>query len=133
MAAPIPFSPQEPSAHKITAATIFVRAMRIEAQIGIHAHEYGRAQPLIVDVELAIDAAGFEHIADTINYETLLAKARAVAAGGHLKLVETYAERLAQACLEDPRAKRVRVRVEKPEALAPDAQAAGVEIVVERA
>lgn len=134
MATPIPFPPadNDKAAH-ITRATVFVRAIRVDAEIGIHDHEYGRTQPLIVDVEMTIEAAGFEHIADTINYETILAKARAVAAEGHLKLVERYAERLAYACLDDPRATRVRVRVEKPEALAPHAEAAGVELVVERA
>ena len=114
-------------------ARVFVRAMRIEAQIGIYDHEHGRSQPLIVDVEMAIAASGFENIHDTVNYEAILAKAHAVAAAGHVKLVETYAEQLAKACLEDPRALQVRVRVEKPEALAPHAEAAGVELVVERA
>jgi 7,8-dihydroneopterin aldolase/epimerase/oxygenase len=134
VATPIPFPPlDDQKSVRITGATVFVRAIRVDAEIGIHDHEYGRTQPLMVDVEMTIDAAGFEHIGDTVNYETIVAKARAVAAEGHLKLVERYAERLAFACLEDPRAKRVRVRVEKPEALAPDAEAAGVELVVERA
>ncbi len=136
MADPIPFPPLDaPSGDKpkLTAATVFVRAMRIQAEIGIHDHEYGRSQPLIVDVEMQIDAAGFDNIHDTVNYEQILSKARAVAAEGHTKLVEAYAERLARACMEDPRARRVRVRVEKPEALAPHADAAGVEVVLERA
>ena len=134
MATPIPFPPVDgQKTPRIVGATVFVRAIRVDAEIGIHDHEYGRTQPLIVDVEMTIDATGFEHISDTINYETIVAKARAVAAEGHLKLVERYAQELAYACLEDPRAKRVRVRVEKPEALAPAAEAAGVELVVERA
>ena len=133
MATPIPLTPPEGQPQtRIAAARVFVRAMRIEAQIGIYAHEHGRTQPLIVDVEMTIEAADFEHIADTVNYETILAKARDIAASGHLKLVETYAHRLALACLEDPLARSVRVRVEKPEALAPGAEAAGVELVVER-
>jgi dihydroneopterin aldolase len=134
VAAPIPLSGAAPASDtpRVTRAVVFVRAMRIDAEIGIYDQEHGRTQPLICDVELTLDAHGFEHIADTINYETILAKAQAIAAKGHLKLVETFAERLGLACLEDPRASRVRVRVEKPEALAPHAQAAGVELVVER-
>ena len=134
MAEPIPFTPSDPrSGVRMTAASVFVRGIRVEAQIGIYAHEYGRTQPLVVDVELSIEPAGFEHIADTVNYETITAAALSIAAEGHLKLVETYAERLARACLEDPRACRVRVRVEKPEALAAHAAAAGVELVLEKA
>ncbi len=131
MAAPIPLPTPAPDAARVTRATVFVRALRIDAEIGIYDQEHGRTQPLICDVELTLDAHGFEHIADTINYETIVAKAQAIAAEGHLKLVETFAERLALACLEDPRVSRVRVRVEKPEALAPHGQA-GVELVLER-
>ena len=131
MPSPIPFPPAE-SKPRLASATVFVRHILVQAEIGIHAHEYGRTQPLIVDVEMEIATEGFENIHDTVNYEHILQKAKAVAAEGHTKLVETYAEHLALACLEEPRALRVRVRVEKPEALAPHAQAAGVEIVVER-
>jgi dihydroneopterin aldolase len=47
-------------------------------------------------------------------------------------LIETFAERLARACLEDGRVMQARVRVEKPEALAPKAAAAGVEMILTR-
>jgi dihydroneopterin aldolase len=33
---------------------VFVRALRVEAEIGMNAHEQGRRQTLIVDVELAL-------------------------------------------------------------------------------
>lgn len=133
MADPIPFSPQpgEPAV-KLTQARVFVRGIEVAAHIGIHAHEQGRTQPLIIDVEVTIASDGFEHIADTLNYETITRDAHAVAKEGHVLLVETYAERLARAVLAEPRARRVRVRVEKPEALAPHAKAAGVELVLEK-
>lgn len=120
---------------RLTRATIFVRAVRIDVEIGIHGHEYGRKQTLVIDVDIEMPAGtrgGFEHIGDTVNYERVVTTAKALAASGHFKLIETFAERLAYACLEDPLAARVRVRVEKPEALAPAAEAAGVELVVER-
>jgi dihydroneopterin aldolase len=47
-------------------------------------------------------------------------------------VVESFAERLATACLGDPRVLKARVRVEKPLALAPHAAAAGVEITAVR-
>ena len=132
-AQPLPVTPPA-SAPRLAAARIFVRAIRLDAQIGIYGHEHGRTQPLVVDVEIEMAGTngGFEHIADTVNYERIVSHARDLAAEGHFKLVETFAERLAHACLQDPLAARVRVRVEKPEALAPAAEAAGVELVVER-
>ncbi|ODT63365.1 MAG: dihydroneopterin aldolase [Phenylobacterium sp. SCN 69-14] len=113
-------------------AKIFVTGLKVAAQIGVHAHEKGQAQPLVVDVELDAPIAGARRLADTINYERVGEVARAIAAEGHILLVEDFAERLARACLADPRVTRARVRVEKPQALAPHAAAAGVEITVVR-
>ena len=116
----------------IEAFSVFVRGLTVEAEIGIHAHEHGRSQPLVVDVELSLEPGRVEHIADTVNYETVVQAAQAIAAAGHMNLVETFADRLARALMVDARVVRVRVRVEKPEALAPHAKAAGVEVVVGR-
>ncbi len=124
------------------ATTVFVRGLTVQAEIGVHAHERGRRQPLVMDVEVELDtrpapdlptSAEWGAIADTVDYQRIVRRARAIAAAGHIRLVETFAWRLAQACLEEPRVVRVRVRVEKPEALAPDAAAAGVEISLMRA
>jgi dihydroneopterin aldolase len=112
---------------------VFVTGVQVQAGIGVYKHEIGRLQPLIVDVELDVPTAGAERLADTLNYETVLEAARALAAEGHIGLVETFAERLARRCLEDTRVTRARVRVEKPLALAPHATGAGVEITVVRA
>ena len=117
---------------RIEMTRVFVRALRIEAEIGVYAHEHGRRQPLCIDVELDVAATTGDQIVDTVNYEAVAATAQAIAAEGHMKLIETFAERLARGLLEDSRVSRVRVRVEKPEALAPHAEAAGVEIVLTR-
>lgn len=111
---------------------VFVTGVRLQAEIGVYRHEIGKRQPLQIDVELDVPSAGPGRLADTINYETILKAARAIADGGHIELVETFADRLARACMADPRVTRARVRVEKPLALAPDAVAAGAEIVLER-
>ena len=129
----VPFpDPHHPPEVRVVATTVFVRALDVEAEIGVYDHEHGRTQPLVVDVELTLAPARIEHIADTVNYETVVAQARELAATGHFKLVETFADRLARRLLADERLIRVRIRVEKPEALAPDAEAAGVELVLER-
>ena len=126
---PFPHSPP-PLAIGIDSLKIFVRDVRIEAEIGVYAHEHGRRQPLVIDVELDLAPRSVEHIADTVNYETAISKAKALAKSGHFKLVEAFAERLARSYLEDPLVLRARVRIDKPEALAP--ATAGVEIVLTR-
>jgi dihydroneopterin aldolase len=111
---------------------VFVTGLKVQAEIGVYRHEIGRVQPLVVDVELEVPTAGAAKLADTLNYETILAAARELAAQGHIELVETFAERLARALLADPRVTKARVRVEKPLALAPDATGAGVELTLVR-
>ena len=97
--------------------TVFVRGLEVAAGIGVHDHELGRLQRLVIDVSLELTPAAVERLADTINYETVAEAARAIVAEGHVGLVETFAERLALACLEDARVQRCTVRFEKPGAL----------------
>lgn len=118
---------------RIIHTKIFVRALRLDALIGVYAHEQGRTQPLLADIELDVSVTGFRRLEDTLNYETIVTAAKALAGAGHIGLVESFVEALASALLQDPRVTRAKVRVEKPEALAPDAAAAGVEIIAVRA
>ena len=113
-------------------AKVFVRALTVEAEIGVYPQERGRRQPLVVDVELDVAAPIWRSIGETVNYEAIVRHARALADSGHIGLVETFAWRLAKVCLGEARVTRGRVRVEKPLALAPEAEAAGVEIVLAR-
>ncbi|MFP3945098.1 MAG: dihydroneopterin aldolase [Alphaproteobacteria bacterium] len=109
---------------------VFIRDLALEAHIGVHRHEQGRTQPIRVNVDLAV-AEGPDRTADrlkeVVNYETLAGRIRAIVARGHVKLVETLAEYVAQACLEDERVLSARVRIEKLAALA-GAASVGVEI-----
>ena len=116
----------------LTTTRVFVRGLAVEAEIGVYAHEIGVRQPLIVDIEVEVDTAGWRHLDDTVNYEALVAHAAAIAASGHIGLVESYAHRLAEACLAEPRVARARVRVEKPRALGAGPAVAGVEITLVR-
>ena len=116
----------------LAASKVFVTGLQVQVEIGVHRHEIGRVQPLIVDVELDVPTGSSDRLAETVNYETILRAAQDLAAQGHVDLVETFAHRLAARCLEDVRVTRARVRIEKPLALAPHAVGAGVEIVVER-
>lgn len=111
--------------------TVFVRGLTVEAGIGVHDHELGRLQTLTLDVSLELAPGPVERLGDTVNYETVASAARAIAAEGHVGLVETFAERLALACLEDARVRRCVVRIEKPGAL-DGAVAPGCEVVLAR-
>ena len=118
-------------APRLEALSVFVEGLALQAEVGLYPHERGRFQPLLVDLELHLTPAHAAGIGGTVNYETLVEAARRLAASGHIELVETFAERLASACLDHCRAVRVRVRVRKPQAIA-GADAAGVELVMTR-
>lgn len=110
---------------------VFMRGLELEAEIGVHPHERGRSQPLVVDVEVTLTPREVAHIGDTVNYELLARYARALAGRGHIELVETYAQDLARAVLRETGGLSVTVRVEKPQALE-GAGAAGVEMRLDR-
>jgi dihydroneopterin aldolase len=114
------------------ATQVFVTGLEVQAEIGVYPHEQGARQPLMVDIEVEVDTHGWRHLADTVNYEVLVAHALAIAESGHIGLVESYAQRLADACLAEPRVMRARVRVAKPRALAQWGAVAGVEVVAVR-
>lgn len=123
--------PAVPADIVIAGQGVFVRGLRLDAEIGLYAHERGRRQPVVIDVELALDPRPTRHLRDTFNYEAVVKAARAIAEGGHVELVETFAHRLAAACLEHGGVRRAVVRVAKPEAL-PDADGAGAEVTLAR-
>ena len=99
--------------------TLFIRELPVECVIGVHPHERGSRQRLLVSVtlETAFEAAA-EHddIARALDYVALADEIERVAIGGRFRLIETLAERLADA-LFDERMTRLEVEVRKPAAL----------------
>jgi len=110
---------------------VFVRGLKVMAAIGIHAHEEGRTQPLVIDAVFDLSLHDIEALKDTVNYELVGQIAREFIARGHIRLVETLAEDMARTLLALPHVERVEVSISKPEALA-DADQAGVCVVFTR-
>jgi len=112
---------------------IFVRDLVLDASIGIHPHERTQKQKISISLNVAViemDAelnANNRTIDDVVCYEALSNKIRALIARGHIELVETLAEDIANDVLGDKRILMIRVRIEKPDAIH-DAAAVGVEI-----
>ncbi|ASG21321.1 dihydroneopterin aldolase [Nitrospirillum viridazoti] len=115
-------------------ARIFVRDLVVMAVIGIYEHEKQKAQRLRVNLDMMVlDRLGLrrDDIADVVSYEDGVTIVRELAAQGHLHLVETFAETVAQRLLADGRVHSVTVRVEKLDVF-PDAASAGIEITRQR-
>ena len=73
---------------------------------------------------LSRQPVGRDELARVVDYEKLADAVRGIVASGHVRLVETLAERIAEACLADRRVHLARVRVEKLD-IFPDAASAG--------
>jgi dihydroneopterin aldolase len=108
---------------------LFVHDLVLACRIGVHAHERDRPQRVRLNLDLAVAETDQppRRLADVVDYAALVERVRGALSEGHVELVETLAERVAALCLEDPRVRSARVRVEKLQAVA-DAAAVGVEI-----
>ena len=116
---------------------VFVRDLVLTASIGVHPHEHAAAQRVRINVDLGVEddgarplsraRVGRDELSRVVDYEAMADRVRAIVAGGHVRLVETLAERIAEACLADRRVQLARIRVEKLDIFA-DAASAGVEI-----
>ena len=109
---------------------VFVHDLLLSANIGIYQHEKEGTQPVRINIDLTV-REGDSEIQDSIDkvvcYETVVKRVENIIENGHLNLVETLAEEVASACLEDGRVFVARVRVEKLAAIK-NAASVGVEI-----
>jgi dihydroneopterin aldolase len=125
---------------------VFVRDMVLPASIGVYPHEHQAPQRIRVNLDLAVAEGGVvegaagsagaglsragvgrDDLRRVVNYETIVAAVRTIVAAGHVMLVETLAERIAETCLADARVLLARVRIEKLDVF-DDLTSVGVEI-----
>ena len=109
---------------------IFIRDLRVEALIGIHRRERHAMQTVSVDLEIGVPGEAVfasDKVADTIDYEQVTLRIRELAASGHFRLVETFADRIAQLLIGDFGAPWVKVSAAKLGVLA-SAKLVGVSI-----
>ncbi len=116
---------------------VFLRDMVLRASIGVHAAEHETTQRIRINVDLGVEddgarpmsrtGVGRDELPRVVDYEKVANEVRGIVAMGHVRLVETLAERIAETCLLDPRVHLARIRVEKLD-IFPDTTSAGVEI-----
>ncbi len=82
-----------------------------------------------VEIGMKGEAPGRDEIGAVFNYEAIVEGIKRIASGGHINLVETFADRVAKLCLADRRVAGVRVSVEKLDVY-PEMESVGV--VIER-
>ncbi len=110
---------------------VFIKDLQLMAVIGVYDHEKTTSQRVVANIDLTVveKAEVADKIEHVVCYHEVVRKIEKITKLGHINLLETLAENIAAACLEDSRILAVRVRLEKPEALK---QAASVGVEIER-
>ena len=109
---------------------IVVRDLRVEALIGIHRRERHVMQTLSLDLDIGLPSTevfASDRVADTIDYEQVALRIRALASAQHYRLVETLADRVAAMLVGEFGAPWVKVSVAKIGIL-PNAKFVGITI-----
>ena len=110
--------------------SILIRELRVAVLIGIYKRERFLPQTVSIDLDIGLPGTAVfksDKVADTIDYEQVALKIQKLAASGHFKLVETFAERIAKLLVDDFNAPWVKVSASKIGIL-PNAKFVGVTI-----
>lgn len=112
---------------------VFINGLSVEAVIGVYDWERTAPQRLIVDLEMGWDmrrAAADDDLSATLDYAAISQRIAGFAADSGFMLVETFADRLAAAIIEEFGVPWLRLRLTKPGAV-PEALG-GVGVLIER-
>ena len=109
---------------------VIIRNLVLPARVGVYRHEQSAPQQVRINIELTTEDPPQplnDEIRNVVSYEEVVLSVKEVLAQGHINLVETLADLIADLCLSDNRVVGVRVGVEKLHAI-PEAESVGVEI-----
>jgi FolB domain-containing protein len=110
---------------------VFLHDYVLPMEVGAYAHEYGHTQRVRFNVDAEVTRLETsDDMRAVFSYDVIMDAIKMILAGGHIAMVETIAERLAETVLLHERVRRVTVQVEKLD-VAPGA--VGVKIRRERA
>ncbi|HEY3603532.1 MAG TPA: dihydroneopterin aldolase [Sporichthyaceae bacterium] len=96
---------------------VALRGLRGFGRHGVLPAERSLGQWFGVDVELGLDtrsAAAGDDLGETVDYSAVASEVVALIEGEPVKLIETLAQRIADACLDRPGVMQVEVTVHKP-------------------
>jgi dihydroneopterin aldolase len=98
---------------------IAVRGVRAFGYHGVLPEERSQGQLFVVDAVLSVDtrsAAATDDLSETVDYAAIAQRLVSIVEGEPVNLIETLAQRLADACLEAGRVASVELTVHKPDA-----------------
>ncbi len=110
---------------------IFIEALTLDAFIGVFEHEYDTTQRVRIDLDidlLPLEKETEYSTGNIVRYDLVVRDIRRLIRSGHIELVETMAESVADIVLGYEGVEKVSVRVSKLTAIS-EADGVGVKIV----
>jgi dihydroneopterin aldolase len=98
---------------------VILRGLYAHGRHGVLPIERETGQTFVVDAVIEMDtrpAGRSDALDDTVDYGVLAQRLVAIVEGEPVDLLETLAQRLADACLADPRVDAAEITVHKPQA-----------------
>lgn len=109
---------------------VIIRELKLETIIGLYPWERVARQTLLIDLDLATDireAAAHDDLKSTIDYSAVCAAVAELADAGKFKLIETFAEKIAEMIQQRFLVDGLRVAVHKTDVLT-NVKRVGIEI-----
>lgn len=109
---------------------IFINGLRFDAIIGIYDRERVEPQPLVIDLEMAIDireAAATGNLDASLNYAAISERIIQFCQQAQALLIETLAEDLSHTLMSEFNIQGMRLSIHKPNAV-PEARSVGLKI-----
>lgn len=109
---------------------VFIRALKVDAVIGVYDWEKQVRQPLVFDLEMAWDirvAAQTDDLIHALDYQAVTEYIETFVREQNFQLLESLLERLAEGLLREFGMPWLKIDVEKP-AVVPQARAVGLSI-----
>jgi dihydroneopterin aldolase/D-erythro-7,8-dihydroneopterin triphosphate epimerase len=104
----------------MTADKIYIRDLALRCIIGVYPEERREKQDVIINIVLECDqsaAAKSDRIDNAVDYKGIKKEVIQLVENSEFNLIETLADRIAQACLRNPKVEQASVTVDKPAAL----------------
>ncbi len=111
---------------------VYIRGLKTETVIGVYDWERNIRQTVVLDLEMAVNAAAAgatDEVADALDYAAVSERVLEYVHASHFKLIESLAERVAELVMTEFGVPWLRLRLGKPGAVK---QADDVGVVIER-
>ena len=109
---------------------VFIRDLEINMSVGIYDQERENKQRVIINITMDVETnfkKEVSSIKNVVSYEDIVNSVIKMAKSKHYELLEEFAEKISDICLNNQKVKDVFVSVEKPDIIK-ECKSVGIEI-----